>query len=221
MSIFWGRAPEKQESILRALFADTWVVPGTFEQLVRLTLHGRDTLIKFGEAIDAAPARAAEAAAEGLRRAHHAAPRGAAAARRVPPRAGTGGRAEPLAPPDPAQRGGRRRPRCSRRSLEDKAQREGLPVEQAELAARRIAYGIASDYSYAVIRALDIALTGLWNRIYDGVEVHRFEDVSARRRRRGADLRALPPQPHRLPAAVLRRSITADCSRRTSPPATT
>jgi glycerol-3-phosphate O-acyltransferase len=176
VSIFWGRAPEKQESILRALFADTWVVPGTFRQLVRLALHGRDTLIKFGEAIDLRRL-SAEAAAEGLDE--------RTTLRRVARllRAEFRRERELAVGPNLSHRQTLLNEVVDapavRAAVEDKAQREGLPVERAELAARRLAYGIASDYSYAVIRALDIALTGLWNRIYDGVEVHRFEDVSA------------------------------------------
>ena len=64
-------------------------------------------------------------------------------------------------------------------AVRDEAQRTGASIERAELGARRMAVEIASDYSYPFIRAYDIALTALWNRLYDGVEVHRFETIAS------------------------------------------
>jgi glycerol-3-phosphate O-acyltransferase len=175
VSIFWGRAPQKQESILRALFADTWVVPGTFKQLLRLALHGRDTLLKVGDPI---PLRQVvdAAAAEGLDE--------RTTLRRVARllRAEFRRERELAVGPNLSHRQTLLNEVVAapavQREIAEEARRKGIPEEKSELAARRIAYGIASDYSYGVIRALDLALTGLWNRIYDGVEVHRFGDVS-------------------------------------------
>ncbi|MCK7496139.1 MAG: hypothetical protein MZW92_38285 [Comamonadaceae bacterium] len=219
VSIFWGRAPQKQESILRALFADTWVVPGTFKQLVRVALHGRDTLLKFGAPISLRTVMA-EAAAEGLDE--------RTSLRRVARllRAEFRRERELAVGPNLSHRQtllnevigsarGAARDRAGKRSA------RRIRLDQAELAARRIAYGIASDYSYPFIRALDIALTRLWNRIYDGVERAPLRGRDRRRQRRRTDLRALPPQPHRLSAAVLRdlppRAAAAAHRRRRQP----
>ena len=51
VSIFWGRAPDKQESVLKALFADSWVAPGFLRQGLRLLIHGRQTQLRFGAPI--------------------------------------------------------------------------------------------------------------------------------------------------------------------------
>jgi glycerol-3-phosphate O-acyltransferase len=176
VSIFWGRAPQKQESILRALFADTWVVPGTFKQLVRMALHGRDTLLKFGAPISLRTVMA-EAAAEGLDE--------RTSLRRVARllRAEFRRERELAVGPNLSHRQTLLNEVIGsaevQREIAQEAERKSIRPDRAELSARRIAYGIASDYSYPFIRALDIALTRLWNRIYDGVEVHRFEDVIA------------------------------------------
>ncbi len=176
VSIFWGRAPQKQESILRALFADTWVVPGVFRQLVRLGLHGRDTLIRFGEPIslrelvdaahaDGLDARTTLRRVARLLRSEFRREREAAVGPNLSHRQTLLNdiiAAEPV-----------------RQAIAEEAQRKGMTRAQTELLARRIGYGIASHYSYAFLRAYDLALTGLWNRIYGGVEVHRFEDVAA------------------------------------------
>lgn len=175
VSLFWGRAPQKQESILRALFADTWVVPGTFKQLVRIALHGRDTLLKFGAPISLRDVMA-EAMAQGLDE--------RTSLRRVARllRAEFRRERELVVGPNLSHRQTLLNEVIGsaevQQEIANEAQRRGIRPDQAELAARRIAYGIASDYSYPFIRALDIALTRLWNRIYGGVEVHRFEDVT-------------------------------------------
>ncbi len=51
VSIFWGRAPINQDSVIKALFADNWVTPGFVNQALRLLIHGRQTLLRFGKPI--------------------------------------------------------------------------------------------------------------------------------------------------------------------------
>ena len=175
VSIFWGRAPDRQESLLKALFADSWVVPGFLRQAVRLLIHGRQTHLRFGAPMSL---------------------------RRIVDDSAV----EPSGRRAPVRRIGRllrqefRRerelavgPNLSHRqtlinviidapevraAIDEEAARKRIPPERAELAARRIAYEIASDYSYPFIRVCDVVLTALWNRIYSGVDVHRFEDIA-------------------------------------------
>ncbi len=59
-----------------------------------------------------------------------------------------------------------------------------------ELRARKLAFEIASDYSYPFIRAYELGLSRLWNRIYNGVEIHRFETIQ--KVAAGAELVYLP-----------------------------
>jgi glycerol-3-phosphate O-acyltransferase len=175
VSIFWGRAPVNQDSILKALFADSWVTPGVAKQMVRLLLHGRQTLLKFGEpisvreAIQRAPAEGAD---------------GRTAVRRVARLLRTEFRRERelAVGPNLSHRQTLMNVLVDsppvREAIREEAARRRIGEDRAELAARRLAYEIASDYSYPFIRAYDIGLTALWNRIYNGVEVHRFDDVA-------------------------------------------
>ena len=48
VTILWGRAPDKQDSILKALFAETWRAPGRLRQIIAVLLHGRQALVRFG-----------------------------------------------------------------------------------------------------------------------------------------------------------------------------
>jgi glycerol-3-phosphate O-acyltransferase len=176
VSVFWGRAPQKQESVLRALLAETWVVPGAFRQFLRLAIHGRDTLLKFGEPIDL-QAVIAQGAAEALDE--------GTLVRRVARllRAQFRRERERAIGPNLSHRqtliNEVVRSAAVQQVVDERVRHDNADPGRVELAARRIAYGIASDYSHAVIRAMDLALTRLWNRIYDGVEVSRFDDASA------------------------------------------
>ncbi len=108
VSVFWGRAPGRDDSVLAALFADSWVTPGFVRQFVRLLIHGRETQVRFGE-----PFSLREAIAPGPRpvrgripfgKRPRDPPRRAPAARDLPPGPRTGGRPQPVAPADPAER---------------------------------------------------------------------------------------------------------------------
>jgi glycerol-3-phosphate O-acyltransferase len=49
--ILWGRSPDKQESILKALFSETWRAPGPLRQLLAILVHGRHVLVRFNPPI--------------------------------------------------------------------------------------------------------------------------------------------------------------------------
>lgn len=51
MSIFWGRAPDRQHSLFKLLFSESWAVTGPLFRLVSILLHGRDTLVEFGQPV--------------------------------------------------------------------------------------------------------------------------------------------------------------------------
>ena len=98
--------------------------------------------------------------------------------------------------PDPTHRG-------LKRPLPAKPRPREITLVEAEHKARQFANEIASDYSYPVLRFLDILLTWFWNKMYDGVSINNIgtdqEFVSDQQYR----LCALPPQPYRLPSVVV------------------
>ena len=47
VSIFVGRAPDRQSGWFRVLFAENWVVVGRFRRLLAILLNGRDTIVQF------------------------------------------------------------------------------------------------------------------------------------------------------------------------------
>lgn len=170
VAIFWGRAPQREQSWLQVLLAEDWAFGGRLRRFFAVLIHGRDVLVTVGEPIAAAALGDDERSIEliarklgRLLRVHF-----------NEQRAITVG-------PDLSHR----------RLLLDEVlanplvvaavQREARAANgkerRAQAKARRFAAEIAADYSYPVVRLLDRAFTWLWNRLYDGVDVRHIESL--------------------------------------------
>ena len=61
-AVYWGRAPQKEGSWLRLLFAENWALTSRARKFVAVLINGRNVMVEFGEPIslrsllDAAPA---------------------------------------------------------------------------------------------------------------------------------------------------------------------
>lgn len=168
VTVLWGRAPKQQDGILRALFAESWQRRNPLDHWLAVLIHGRHAHIHFGTPLslrevvagEGDPALAAKKCARVLRT-HFRRQREAAIGPDVSHRQT---QVETLlAGPE------------VRAAIEAEAAREQLPMATAEARARRHARAIASDYSYAVVRAGEILLNWVWTRLFDGVEVRNFE----------------------------------------------
>lgn len=51
VSLFWGRAPEKEQSWLRLPFAETWKQSGGLRRALAVLINGRNLVVQFGEAV--------------------------------------------------------------------------------------------------------------------------------------------------------------------------
>jgi glycerol-3-phosphate O-acyltransferase len=175
VSVFFGRAPRQQESLLKLMVADAWSAPGLLTQLLRVLIHGRQTLIRFSPPIDLAELLAQARADAGDTTND---PRRVARALRAQFRH----ERELAIGPNLSHRqtliGALIESPPVRAAIGAQAARAGVSTSQVELQARRMAVGIASDYSYPWIRAWDVALTALWTRIYRGVSVHGFDTLA-------------------------------------------
>ena len=62
-AVYWGRAPQKEGSWLRLLFAEDWALTSRVRKFFAVLINGRNVLVEFGEPIslrsmlDAAPAQ--------------------------------------------------------------------------------------------------------------------------------------------------------------------
>ncbi|RMF18098.1 MAG: glycerol-3-phosphate 1-O-acyltransferase, partial [Gammaproteobacteria bacterium] len=64
-----------------------------------------------------------------------------------------------------------------RNAIREAARKEKIPEAKAEARALKYADEIASNLSIATIRFLEILLTWVWNKIYNGVRVHGLDRV--------------------------------------------
>jgi glycerol-3-phosphate O-acyltransferase len=65
-----------------------------------------------------------------------------------------------------------------RKAIAAEAEARSISLVAAKKTAREFALEIASDYTYSVVRAFALFLTWVWNKIYNGIEVHNFERVT-------------------------------------------
>jgi glycerol-3-phosphate O-acyltransferase len=170
VTILWGRSPHSQDSILKALFAEGWRPPGHLRQLIAILLHGRHVLVRFdtpislraflGEGSD--QERTLRKLARVLR-VHFRRQRLAAIG------------------PDLSHRNTQVDALLAahgvRQAIGSEAERSGKSPAEATALARRFALEIASDYSYGVIRAMELFLEWLWLHLYDGIEVDGFDGL--------------------------------------------
>ncbi|WP_407942796.1 lysophospholipid acyltransferase family protein [Marinobacter similis] len=49
VSMFWGRSPDKEKSLVKLLLSDTWSVAGRLQKLLIIMVHGRNTYVQFNQ----------------------------------------------------------------------------------------------------------------------------------------------------------------------------
>ena len=172
VTILWGREPGKQDSVLKALFAETWQQVSTLRHMLAMLIHGRHTVVRFN-----APISLRELLSDNIDEPH--AVRKLGRILRVHFRR----QREMAIGPDLSHRRTQLRSLLSsssvRKAIAAEAESKSISLMEAQRSARNFALEIASDYSYSVVRAFALFLTWVWNKVYNGVEVHNFERVTA------------------------------------------
>ncbi|AJQ48753.1 MULTISPECIES: glycerol-3-phosphate 1-O-acyltransferase PlsB [Pseudomonas] len=170
VSVFWGQTPASESSPWKLLFADSWAVTGRLRRLLTVLILGRKTRVQFS-----APIHLRELVQHN--KGHERTVRMAQRLMRVHFR----NLKTAVIGPDISHRrnlvkGLIHAPQV-RQAIADEAQRENLPLAKAEAQALRYGNEIASDYTYTVIRFLEVVLSWFWNKIYDGIKVNHIEQV--------------------------------------------
>ena len=168
VSMFWGRAANKERSLIRSLFSEGWAVSSRFRRFMVLLLNRGDILVHFGEPLPWPGA---------------ASPQPELAARRTARLLRTKFRNQKVATLGPDLSHRRTLVEFILRSPQVAAAIEAEAADDDRAAAlksaRKAANKIAADLSYLTLRFLDVALTWFWHRIYDGIRVHGLERVAA------------------------------------------
>ena len=170
VSIFWGRAPDRQQSLFKLLFSESWAVTGPLYRLLAILLHGRDTLVQFSHPVPLREYANAELeAARGTRRLHRVLRVHFRKVRTA------------VIGPDLSRRrtlvSAVVRSSAVRCAAREHARATGMTRRRALELARSYADEIAADYSYTVVRALEHVLTWWWTQRYEGIEVRHLQKL--------------------------------------------
>jgi glycerol-3-phosphate O-acyltransferase len=172
VTVFWGRAPGRERGWFRLMLAEDWAFVGRTRRALSTLINGRSTLVHFGDPVAlgelsggaAAPGRTVRRVARAMRQQFRAA------------RVATIG-------PDLSHRrtviAEALRSRGVRAAVAQEHREKGGSRRAALETANRYALEIAADYSHRFVRFMDLLLTRLWNRLYDGVEVLHADRLEA------------------------------------------
>jgi len=171
VSVMWGRAPDKEGSWLRLLLSENWDRVGRFRRLLSLIVNGRNLFVQFGAPVSlrgvieevADPARAVR--------------RGTRTLRTLVSRQ----RAAAIGPDLSHRRTIATqvlRAAAVRHAMSDEMRTKRISRRDALQQAQGYIEEIAANYSNVFVASLARILTWLWTRLYDGVELHHFEQLT-------------------------------------------
>ena len=170
VAVYWSRAPQKERSWFRLLFVEDWALTSRARRFMQVLFNGRDAILEFDDPISlrsllgeqlgiAVRGRRVARAIRELYAKHRAARIG----------------------PDLSHRRtivtSVLKTRAVRAVVAQEMREKKLSRHQAILRAKRFAEEIAANYSHSFIRFMESALSRLWNRLYDGVEVGHVETL--------------------------------------------
>ncbi|MEX2476643.1 glycerol-3-phosphate 1-O-acyltransferase PlsB [Marinobacter sp.] len=168
VSLFWGRSPDKEKSLVKLLLSDTWSVAGRLQKFLIIMLHGRSTYVQFNQPLSLQQVideyRHSEERANRklgrLLRTHF---------RRV---------RQAVLGPDLSHRRtlveGLVRTQAVKEAIRETARKDDIPPEKVRAKAYKYADEIAASMSLVTIRFLEVVLAWLWNRIYKGIAINNI-----------------------------------------------
>lgn len=172
VSIFWGRAPEKETSSFKALFAERWRPNGRLMKLLTILLHGRAVLLQLGKPLSVRACLQGETDKDTaarklarLLRVHFKGVRTATIGPDLSHRNTLVGQL--LEAPMVSQQ------------IEREARARKVGAQEIRHEARDYALEIAADYSPGFVRFAERLLSWLWNRLYNGIAVHQIDNLLA------------------------------------------
>jgi len=189
VAVYWGRAPDKEQSLWSVFFSENWQIGGRTRKLITTLIYGRDTLLAISEPLSmntlvesesnvAPPTQLNEplsnnsTSPELLQRKLSRILRVHFRQRRI---ASLG--------PDQSHR----RMLVShvvsdpgvRTAVQTTADQENKKLERVQARANNYALEIAADVSYPTVRVLHRLMNRLWTELYDGVELSGIERLKS------------------------------------------
>ncbi|MEE3117677.1 MAG: glycerol-3-phosphate 1-O-acyltransferase PlsB [Pseudomonadota bacterium] len=171
VSLFWGRSPDKEKSLVKLLLSDTWSVAGRLQKLLIIMLHGRNTYVQFNQPLSL------RQVVDEYRNSEERAKRKLARILRTHFRRVR----QAVLGPDLSHRrtlvSGLVRTQAVKEAIRETAAKDDIPPEKVRAKAWKYADEIAASMSIVTIRFLEVVLAWLWNRIYNGIAVNNIRVV--------------------------------------------
>jgi glycerol-3-phosphate O-acyltransferase len=168
-AVYWGRAPQKERSWLRLLFAENWELTSRVSKIGSVIFNARNVMVEMGEPVSLRSLLDAQPATDQGRRITRIL-RGVLRRQRAV-RIG----------PDLSHRR-----TIVARVLRARAVRAVVAAEARDghagfrpglLQARKYAFEIAANYSHSFVQFAEKLLGRVWNRVYDGVKFNHAETL--------------------------------------------
>lgn len=178
VTILWGRAPDKEDSLFRLLMADEWNSPSVSKQLFNIGVMGRDTVMQFAQAQDLSTLIQDARTAQDIDT-----PNATHLSEYITShlKERLDNQRTSIIGPDLSDKrnitGKILSSPTVQSAIEQEAHTTGKSIATVKKEAAGYISEITSDYSHSVVRFFDHFLTWLWTRLYDGVEVRHFERV--------------------------------------------
>lgn len=168
VSLFWGRSPDKEKSLVKLLLSDTWTVAGRLQKLLIIMVHGRNTYVQFNQPL------VLKQVIDEYRHSEERAQRKLARILRTHFRRVR----QAVLGPDLSHRrtlvGGLVRTQAVKEAIRATAAKDDIPPEKVRAKAWKYADEIAASMSIVTIRFMEVVLAWLWNRIYNGIAINNI-----------------------------------------------
>ncbi|MCX7553367.1 glycerol-3-phosphate 1-O-acyltransferase PlsB [Marinicella sp. S1101] len=170
ISVFLGRAPDKDHGFFKVIFSEKWGITGRFRKFFSVLVHGKHTLVRLSQPIlvnkdldtQDDPVRMTHKLSRVLRLHNN--------------RVKTSVVGRDLSHRRTIAKNIIKRP-IVQQEIRNYAERRKLAPEIAEKEAEKIIREIAADYSYSAIKFMSGIFRWFWTKVYDGVKLNFFDEL--------------------------------------------
>ncbi len=170
ISVFLGRAPDRDHGFFKVIFSEKWGITGRFRKFISVLIHGKHTLVRLSQPIlvnqdldtQDNPEKMAHKLSRVLRLHNN--------------RVKTSVVGRDLSHRRTIAKNIIKRP-IVQQEINSYANRRKIPVEKAQKEAEKIIREIAADYSYSAIKFMSGIFRWFWTKVYDGVKLNFFDEL--------------------------------------------
>ena len=170
ISVFLGRAPDRDHGIFKVIFSEKWGLTGRFRKFISFLIHGKHTLVRLSQPLVINEKLNSQ---EDTNRLAHKLSR---VLRLHNYRVKTAVVGRDLSHRRTIAKNIIKRP-IVQQEIHNYAERRKISVETAQKEAQKIIREIAADYSYSAIKFMSGIFRWFWTKVYDGVKVNFFDEI--------------------------------------------